>query len=99
MADNLNELIPGAMEGLDSIGASIFEKSDLDPKTIELIILAYGIAKQCEGCINFHVKKLVDLGVTENEIATVIGVGVLMGGGPGSAYGEKALARYNELTK
>ena len=43
--------------------------------------------------------KLVALGATENEIATVVGIAIVMGGGPGSAYGGKALAAYAAKSK
>lgn len=94
MAKELGELLPAMMENFGAAGQALMEGSDLDPKTIELLILAFGIAKQCDACIDHHVGILVDMGATENEIATVAGVGVIMAGGPGSAYGAKALKAF-----
>lgn len=99
MAKTLGEIMPKMMENFGATGQALMEESDLDPKTIELIVLAFGIAKQCDACIDHHVGLLVDLGVTENEIATVAGVATMMAGGPGLAYGSKALATYYEKTK
>lgn len=99
MAKNFDELFPNFAESFNETGAKLFEESDLDPKTIELLILSFGIARQCDACIEHHVGKLVELGATENEIATVVAVAHLMSGGPGSAYGSKALSWYYKKSK
>lgn len=96
MAKELGELMPEMIGKFGESGEALFKESDLDEKTIELVILAFGIAHQCDGCIDHHVGKLVELDATENEIATIAACATLMGGGPGSAYGGKALAAYYE---
>lgn len=99
MAENLGELTPETMKHYMAMNQSIVEQSDLDEKTIELITLGYSIANQCEHCITMHVKKLVELGVTENEIATVAALATAMGGGPGSAQAIVTLNIYNKYKK
>ncbi len=99
MAKQFGDIMPKTMENFGALMGSVFEESDLDDKTIELITLAFGIAHQCDACIDFHMDKLVALGATENEIATVVGIAIVMGGGPGSAYGGKALAAYAAKSK
>ena len=64
---------------------------DLDAKTKELIALACGVTRLCEGCIQHHVKAAVGLGATETEIRETLDVCVLMGGGPAVTYSGKAL--------
>lgn len=98
MSKNFGELFPETMQNFNSMVEATFKESELEPKTIELLFLAFGIAKQCEACIDFHMGKLVDLGVTENEIATVIAVAAAMSGGPGTVFGGKALAAFYEKT-
>lgn len=63
----------------------------LDKKTKELIALGMAIANQCEGCIISHVRSCLKEGATKEEIADVAGVAIMMGGGPGSVYGGKAI--------
>lgn len=63
----------------------------LDAKTKELIALACGVTRLCEGCIEHHVKAAVELGVTEQEIRETLDVCVLMGGGPAVTFSGKAL--------
>ncbi len=63
----------------------------------ELIALAIAIAIRCEGCIVFHTRACVRLGVTREELLEMIGVAVEMGGGPSSVYGAQALACYDQM--
>lgn len=63
----------------------------------ELIALAISIAIRCEGCIVFHTRACVRLGVTREQILEMIGVAVEMGGGPSSVYGAQALACYDQM--
>ena len=98
MAKQFGDIMPKTMGNFQALMGSVFEESDLDEKTIELITLAFGIAHQCDACIDFHIDKLVDLGASENDIATVVAVAIVMSGGPGSAYGGKALAAFHDKT-
>lgn len=70
----------------------------LDHKTKELMALAISVAIRCEGCIVFHTRACVRLGVAREEILEMLGVAVEMGGGPSSIYGAQALACYDEMT-
>ena len=71
----------------------------LDHKTKELIALAIGIATRCEGCIVFHARACLRLGVTRAELLEMIGVAVEMGGGPASVYGATALACFDQMAE
>ena len=69
----------------------------LDHKAKELIALAISVAVRCEGCIVFHSRACLRLGVTRAEILDMLGVAVEMGGGPSAVYGAQALACYDEM--
>ena len=69
----------------------------LDHRTKELIALAIGIADRCEGCIVFHARACLRLGVSREALVEMIGVAVEMGGGPSSVYGAAALACYDAM--
>jgi AhpD family alkylhydroperoxidase len=70
----------------------------LSHKQKELIALAIAIAIRCDGCIIFHTRSCIKLGVTRPEIVEMIGVAVEMGGGPASVYGAEALACFDQMT-
>jgi AhpD family alkylhydroperoxidase len=56
-----------------------------------MMALAISIVVGCEGCIAYHVHDAVEAGATRPELLEAIGVGLLMGGGPGSIYVAHAL--------
>ncbi len=68
----------------------------LPTKTKELIAFAIAIADRCDGCIAHHSQAVVKAGATRREVAEMIGVAILMGGGPASVYGAKALQAFDE---
>lgn len=69
----------------------------LTHKEKELIALAISVAIRCEGCIVFHARACVRLGVTRAELLEMLGVAVEMGGGPSAVYGAQALACFDEM--
>lgn len=68
------------------------EEGILDSKTKALEALGIAIAIRCEGCIIQHVKGAIKLGATRDEIVETINIAIMMGGGPSTVYGGKALA-------
>ncbi|MBL9141259.1 MAG: carboxymuconolactone decarboxylase family protein [Phycisphaerae bacterium] len=71
--------------------AAAMKPGTLDLKTKELIALACGVVSLCEGCVQHHARAARQAGVTEQEIQEMVDVCVLMGGGPASTYGRKAV--------
>lgn len=92
----LQKTIPDTMRSFKTLQDSAYKAGALDEKTKEFAALSFAIADKCEGCIGNHVNKLIKLGATREEIAEIAGVAVVMGGGPGSVYGGKALQAYDE---
>ena len=75
MADFMKRLMPDALKD----GA-------LTTKVKELIALGIAVSAQCDYCMAIHVKKCFEAGATKEEIAEVLGVAVLMGGGPAMTH-------------
>ncbi len=63
----------------------------------ELVALAIAVAKECDGCIAYHASAAARLGATEEEVAEVLGVALLMGGGPASVWAPRAFDAYREF--
>jgi AhpD family alkylhydroperoxidase len=57
---------------------SYFTPSALDLKTKELIAIGCSLLAKCEGCLEGHIKKALEIGATKQEIsdAIVIAVGI-----------------------
>lgn len=101
ISDSLTEFSkesPDLMQAFRSVSAAATKSNTLDEKTKELIALAIGIAKQCDGCIGFHVKKLVKLGVTKEELIEMLNVVVYMGGGPSLMYAADTMLAFAQFS-
>jgi AhpD family alkylhydroperoxidase len=94
----LRAATPETAAGFSQLAKAASKDGAIDAKTKELIALAIGIAKQCDGCIAFHAKALVRLGATREEVAETVGMCVYMGGGPSMMYGAKALDAFDALS-
>jgi len=90
---------PDVMVAFNQLSKAASKDGALDKKTKELMALAIAVAVRCDGCIGFHVKTLVKLGVTKEEINEVCSMSVYMGGGPSLMYAAEALRAYDEFTQ
>lgn len=95
----LRKDIPEVMGAFHQLATSATTEGALDKKTKELIALAVGVAGHCKGCIGFHVKALVRLGVTREELTETLGMAIYMGGGPSLMYAADALKAFEEFSE
>jgi AhpD family alkylhydroperoxidase len=87
----LGREVPGPMTGFARLHKKAVEGGALSAKVKEMMALAISIAVGCEGCIAYHTHDAIKAGATRPELLEAIGVGLLMGGGPGSIYAVHAL--------
>ena len=97
MIKQLGDAAPGTMAGFGQLHEASAEDGALDAKTKELIALAIGIAVHCDGCISYHTHDALEAGASREEIVEVIGVAVMMGGGPSVVYGCQALEAVDQF--
>lgn len=97
MIGRLGEAAPETMAGFAQLHESSAADGALDAKTKELIALAIGIAVHCDGCISYHTHDALEAGASREEIIEVIGVAVMMGGGPSVVYGCQALEAVDQF--
>ncbi len=71
----------------------------LSTKYKELIAFAIGIAVRCDGCLAHHARAVLDAGATRQEVMEMIGVALMMGGGPSAVYGVEALRAYDTFAR
>lgn len=89
---------PDLMSAFSALSKAATQDGALDKKTKELIALAIGVAKHCDGCIGFHTQALVKLGVTREEFIETLGMAIYMGGGPSLMYAADALDAFEQLS-
>ena len=87
-----------AMTGFDAMSKAAMTAGTVSALDKELIATAIAVATRCEGCIAYHVRTLVRLGVTREQLNEVLAVAVYMGGGPSLMYAANAIGAWNEYT-
>ena len=53
-----------------------FTATALDIKTKELISIGVAVALKCEGCLEGHIKKALEIGATKQEISDALAVAI-----------------------
>jgi len=94
----LSKEIPLTVKGFGQMGQAAKTDGALPEKTKEFIALGIAIATRCDSCIGFHVRSLVRLGATRDEMTEALAMATYMGGGPSFAYSAKALAAYEAFS-
>ena len=89
---------PDLMKSFNQLSQTAMRDGVIDPKTKEMIALGIGVASRCDGCIGFHVRTLVKMGMTLQELEELLGGAVYMGGGPSLMYAANALDAFKEFS-
>ena len=87
---------PDAMQAFGQLARSAMAEGAVSAKHKEL--MALGITQHCSGCIGFHVKALIKLGCTRQELEEMLSVCVYMGGGPALMYTAEALSAFELMS-
>ncbi len=94
----LRKEIPETMQGFNALAKAALAPGALSALEKELIALAIGVSTHCDACIGFHVKALIRLGVTREQLMETLGICTYMGGGPNLMYAAEAVRAYEELS-
>lgn len=94
----LHAEIPDTMKGFSAMAREAMQEGSLSALHKELIALAIGVSARCDGCIGFHVKALIRLGVAREQLMETLGICTYMGGGPSLMYAAEAVRAYDEFT-
>jgi AhpD family alkylhydroperoxidase len=92
----LAEDIPGTVKAFSDLVGAATQDEALSKKVKELIAFGIAITVRCDGCIAAHASSVLEAGATRQEVAEMIGVAILMGGGPSSVYGVEAMRAYEQ---
>ena len=90
--------IPETMQGFNAMAKAALAPGALSALDKELIALAIGVASRCDACIGFHVKALIRLGVSREQLMETLAVCTYMGGGPSLMHAAEAVRAYEEMT-
>jgi AhpD family alkylhydroperoxidase len=95
--ESLRTAVPDTMQGFSAMAKSSLKPGVLGALEKELIALAISVASRCDACIGFHVKALIRLGVSREQLMETLAVCTYMGGGPSLMYAAETIRAYEEL--
>ena len=95
----LGKEIPDTARAFNTMGGAAKKSGALDEKTKEIMALGIAIATRCDSCIGFHVKSLIRLGITREELCEALAMATYMGGGPSFAFSAKALKAFDVFSE
>jgi len=86
------------MTGFDAMSKAAMTAGVISALDKELIATAIAVTTRCEGCIAYHVRALVRLGATREQVNEMLSVAVYMGGGPSLMYAGEVLHAFDEFS-
>ena len=86
-----------AMQGFGQLSRAAMAEGAISAKNKELIAMGIAVTQHCSGCSGFHVKALIKLGCTREELDEMLSVSVYMGGGPALMYAAEALNAWDTM--
>ncbi len=95
----LRELIPDVYTAFAKLAGAVLADGALSRADKELIALSIAATKECDGCLAAHARAAVRAGVTRQQVAEAMGVVIDMNGGPGTVWGPRALAAFDEFAE
>jgi AhpD family alkylhydroperoxidase len=95
---DLGRVVPDVVSAYAGMARAAMGEGALAAKHKELIALAIAITRECDGCVASHARGAARRGATEAEVCEMIGVTVMMNGGPGTVWGPRALAAFHEFS-
>lgn len=94
----LRRAIPDTFRAFSQLHGTALAPGALSTSTKELIALAISVTRECDGCIVAHAEGAARSGATAEEVAEMIGVAILMNGGPATMYGPRAYRAFQDFT-
>lgn len=88
---DLGRLTPRTVRGYRELSEAGNTTAHLDAKTRELIAVAVGVTRQCDGCITTHVHAARQQGASDGEIAEALGVAIAVNAGAALVFSARAM--------
>ena len=94
---HLREAIPDVYVGYARLHSAAMSDGALPAQIKELIALAIAVTRECDGCVTAHARGAARRGASAEEVAEAMGVAILMNGGPGTVWGPRAYAAFEQF--
>lgn len=93
----LRTAIADTWGGFNALHAAAMADGAVPARLKEAAALAISVVQHCDGCIAYHAKGAARAGASPDEVAELLGVALLMEGGPASVYAPRAWQAFNEF--
>lgn len=93
----LHGAAPQVMDSFRDLHAGAMAEGEVSTALKECAALAISVVKHCDGCIAYHARAAAKAGATRGQVAEMIGLAVLMDGGPATIYGPRAWEAFLEF--
>jgi AhpD family alkylhydroperoxidase len=90
---------PDVWAAFGSLHREAFSDGEVPRRIKEAAALAMAVIARCDGCIASHARAAARAGATPAEVAELLGVALLMGGGPSSVYAPRAWEAYRDFAE
>jgi len=95
-ARELRAAIPDVLAGFADLAKAAMADGALSTGVKELLALVIAATRECDGCVASHARSAVRAGVTLEQVAEAMGVVIMMNGGPGTVWGPRVLAAFDQ---
>jgi AhpD family alkylhydroperoxidase len=94
----LRTAIADTWGGFGALHAAALRDGAIPARLKEAAALAISVVKHCDGCIAYHAKAAARAGASRDEVAELLGVALLMDGGPATVYAPRAWQAFLEFS-
>ena len=95
---SLRHAIPDVWAGFTSLHKAAVADGAVPARLKEAAALAMAVVTHCDGCMAYHARAAAKAGARPAEVAEMLGIAMLMDGGPASVYAPRAWAAYLEFS-
>lgn len=93
----LRHAIPGPWGAFLSLHDTAMADGVVSTAVKEAAALAISVVKHCDGCIGYHARAAARAGATEEVVAEMLAVALLMDGATATVYGPRAWEAFMEF--
>ena len=93
----LRNAMPGTWSGFTALHDAAMADGEVPARLKQAAALAVSVVKRCDGCIAYHARAAARAGATPGEVAELLGVALLMDGGPASVYAPRAWEAFTQF--
>jgi AhpD family alkylhydroperoxidase len=94
---SLRDAMPDTWSEFTALHDAAMAGGEVPARIKEAAALAISVVKRCDGCIAYHARAAARAGATPGEVAELLGVALLMDGGPASVYAPRAWEAFSQF--